>query len=54
LSREPPRVCLEGANRYGKLFNVVIDMHGLGPMIFGEPLVVIDCYEVEKRIKTLK
>jgi Fe-Mn family superoxide dismutase len=29
----------------GKLYNVVTDMHDIGPMVFGVPLVVIDCYE---------
>lgn len=28
-----------------KLYNVVTDMHDIGPMVFGVPLVVIDCYE---------
>jgi Fe-Mn family superoxide dismutase len=28
-----------------KLYNVVTDMHDVGPMVFGVPLVVIDCYE---------
>ncbi len=29
----------------GKLYNIVTDMHDIGPMVFGVPLVVIDCYE---------
>lgn len=29
----------------GRLYNVVTDMHDIGPMVFGVPLVVIDCYE---------
>jgi len=29
----------------GRLYNVVTDMHDIGPMIFGIPLVVLDCYE---------
>lgn len=29
----------------GRLYNVVTDMHDIGPMVFGAPLVVIDCYE---------
>src|SRR6185503_5789527 len=28
-----------------KLYNVVTDMHDIGPMVFGVPLVVIDCNE---------
>jgi len=28
-----------------KLYNVVTDMHDIGPMVFGVPVVVIDCYE---------
>jgi Fe-Mn family superoxide dismutase len=28
-----------------RLYNVVTDMHDIGPMVFGVPLVVIDCYE---------
>jgi Fe-Mn family superoxide dismutase len=29
----------------GKLYNIVTDMHDIGPMVFGVPLVLIDCYE---------
>jgi superoxide dismutase, Fe-Mn family len=29
----------------GKLYNIVTDMHDIGPMVFGVPLVAIDCYE---------
>ena len=29
----------------GKLYNVVTDMHDIGPMVFGIPLVLLDCYE---------
>jgi Fe-Mn family superoxide dismutase len=29
----------------GKLYNVVTDAHDVGPLVFGVPLVVIDCYE---------
>ncbi len=29
----------------GRLYNVVTDVHDVGPMVFGVPVVVIDCYE---------
>lgn len=29
----------------GKLYNVVSDVHDVGPLVAGVPLVVIDCYE---------
>ena len=29
----------------GRLYNVVTDVHDVGPMVLGIPLVVIDCYE---------
>lgn len=29
----------------GKLYNVVTDMHDIGPMVYGIPLVLLDCYE---------
>jgi Fe-Mn family superoxide dismutase len=29
----------------GRLYNVVTDMHDIGVMVFGVPLVLIDCYE---------
>ncbi len=29
----------------GKLYNVVTDVHDVGPLVFGVPLVIIDCYE---------
>ena len=29
----------------GKLYNVVTDVHDVGPLVLGIPLVVIDCYE---------
>lgn len=29
----------------GKLYNIVTDMHDIGPMVFGIPLVLLDCYE---------
>ena len=29
----------------GKLYNVATDMHDIGVMAFGIPLVLIDCYE---------
>ncbi len=36
-------LALQPAN--GKLYNVVTDVHDVGPMVSGIPLVVIDCYE---------
>jgi Fe-Mn family superoxide dismutase len=29
----------------GRLYNVLTDVHDVGPLVFGVPLVVIDCYE---------
>jgi Fe-Mn family superoxide dismutase len=29
----------------GRLYNIVTDVHDVGPMVFGVPIVVIDCYE---------
>ena len=29
----------------GKLYNIVTDMHDIGPMVYGIPLVLLDCYE---------
>ena len=29
----------------GKLYNVITDVHDVGPLVSGVPLVIIDCYE---------
>lgn len=29
----------------GRLYNILTDVHDVGPMVFGIPLVVLDCYE---------
>lgn len=36
-------LCFHPVNQ--KLYNVVTDVHDVGPLILGIPLVVIDCYE---------
>lgn len=36
-------LCHQPAN--GRLYNVVTDVHDVGPLVSGIPLVIIDCYE---------